>query len=409
MRERRRDVLSLMGAVVGAALLVAAIDKLTNSIDTTAFSWDLRYYIDMARRGLVSPLASPFAYRYLTPLLVRMISGIWHLPVEAGFGILARMAAVLQLVSVFLLAKWYSRSVAGAWVAMLATAFSFYQVKFLLFDTFRPDHLAYALLILQVYLGLRGKFWLLWLVTLVACQVREFNALPLVAWALVTLWEARQSFKSSGGRAAIVQSLIAALGLSVALLLPRLLIPVAEDFQFATLTRDGLLRSLLAPLILARDANFIYSLLAYALPLLMLASSMQLQALWIDTPGWDRRFLVTYSGLVLVLSFLGGTDFGRFATFLLPVLVLILARLAVGSGRYRVLGMLAAVFVFNRIWLPVPDASVDAYLDFYGAYGTRFNLASWVRIGELAALVVAGILIRRADGSGGSASAPLTG
>ena len=71
-------------------------------------------------------------------------------------------------------------------------------------------------------------------------------------------------------------------------MLPRLLIPVAEDFQFVSFTRDGLLRAVLAPLILARDANFIYSLLAYALPVLMLASPRQLRLVLSESRRWDR-------------------------------------------------------------------------------------------------------------------------
>ena len=63
-----------------------------------------------------------------------------------------------------------------------------------------------------------------------------------------------------GRRTAIWRSLISLVGLAVALLVPRLLIPIAEDFQFVSFTRDGLLRVALAPLILARDANYIYSI-----------------------------------------------------------------------------------------------------------------------------------------------------
>ena len=118
---------------------------------------------------------------------MRIISLGLQVPVEAGFGCVARAAAVTQLVSVFALARWYSRSNRGAWVAMLVTAFSLYQVKFLLFDTFRPDHLAYPLILLQVYLAMTGRFWPLWVVTLIGCQVREFNAIPLAAYVAASL------------------------------------------------------------------------------------------------------------------------------------------------------------------------------------------------------------------------------
>ena len=109
----------------------------------------------------------------------------------------ARVAAVTQLLSVFALARWHAHSFRGAWVAMLVTAFSLYHVKFLLFDTFRPDHLAYPLILLQIYLAMTGRFWPLWVVTLISCQIREFNALPLVAFSTASVWAVRARLNSA--------------------------------------------------------------------------------------------------------------------------------------------------------------------------------------------------------------------
>ena len=397
MTDRRRTALQFTGAVAVAALLVAVLDGLTNSLDIARFSWDFRYYIDMARRGLVSPLASPFAYRYLTPLFVRMISLGLQVPVEAVFGYVARAAAVTQLVSVFALARWYSHSNRGAWAAMLVTACSLYHVKFLLFDTFRPDHLAYPLILLQVYLAMTGRFWPLLMVTLIACQVREFNAIPLVAYVAASMLAMRQPEHHARRHEAIQQALIATFGLAFALALPRLLIPIAEDFQFVSVTRDGLLRAALAPLILARDANFLYSLVAYFLPVLMLASPRQVGLVLSEAHPWDRAFLGVYCALVLVFSFLGGTDFYRFSSYLIPITELLaIAKIADRSTLLQTLFVLAVVFVFNRIWLPFPSTDLDHYLDFYGASGTRFSLASMLRVGELALCLAAGFLMRRA-------------
>ncbi len=394
MTDRRRATLQFVGAVAAAAMLVVLLDRLTNSIDTTRFSWDFRYYIDMARRGLVPPLASPFAYRYLTPLLVRVISLGGSITVEAAFGLVARAAAATQLVGVFLLARWYSRSMRGAWLAMLVTALSLFHVKFLLFDTFRPDHLAYPLILLQVYLAMTGRFWPLWAVTLIGCQVREFNAIPLVAYVVANLLVPRQPGQRARPTEALQQALISLVGLAVALLLPRLLIPIAEDFQFANFTRDGLLRALLAPLIPARDANYIFSLVAYLLPVLMLAGLGQLRDFRARAGHWNRMFLGAYSVMVLIFSFLGGTDFYRFSTYLLPVMALAVAALADRCRLSHILVVLAAVCVFNRIWLPFPSTDLDHYLDFYGASGTRFNPTSALRVGELVSLLALGFILR---------------
>ena len=74
-------------------------------------------------------------------------------------------------------------------------------------------------------------------------------------------------------------------------MLPRLLIPVAEDFQFVSFSGTDCSGSALAPFILARDANFIYSLVAYALPVLMLASPRQLGLGLSEVLPWNRMFL----------------------------------------------------------------------------------------------------------------------
>ena len=132
MTERWRTALQLDAAQSLQRLLVAALDRLTNSIDTARFSWDFRYYIDMARRGLVPPLASPFAYRYLTPLLVRVISGRCRFQWRR---VLACWREWRRSRSWSASSFWRSGIPGpsrGAWVAMLATAFSPLPVKFLL-------------------------------------------------------------------------------------------------------------------------------------------------------------------------------------------------------------------------------------------------------------------------------------
>jgi hypothetical protein len=73
------------GAALLSALLVTALALATNSLDTTKFSWDFRYYIQMAQSPFTRPLASPFAYRYATSLLVYALSKVFSLSIEAGF------------------------------------------------------------------------------------------------------------------------------------------------------------------------------------------------------------------------------------------------------------------------------------------------------------------------------------
>jgi len=390
--ERRRQVVQ---AGIVALLLTAVIDLLTNSIDTDRFSWDFRYYADMAEHGLAWPLASPFAYRYLIPLLVRGLFLATGLRIEAGFTLIAHVGVFAQLLGVFLFTRWYTKSIRGAWVAMLVTAFSLFNVKFLLFDPFRPDALAYALILLEAYFALSGRFFPLLAVTIIGSQIREFTVVPLVAYLYASLRGSGTATDSAERRRVSIELIFSIGAVGAALALPRVLIPVVEDFQFAGLSRDGILRPLLAPFILARDANFIYSILAYLLPVLMLAGPRALMLKTGSMTRRDRHFLGAYTVVVVTLSFLGGVDFFRFSTYLMLPQIILVGLLAEGAPAARLAIMLASVLAFNRLWLPFPMSDQGAYLDFYGGYGTRFTEATIWRIAELIVLIMIGIFSRR--------------
>ena len=394
------------GAALLAVLLVAGLALTTNSLDTTRFSWDFRYYIRMAQSPFAPPLASPFAYRFATPLLVYALSKTFSLSVAAGFRALAYGAGVLQLLGVFLFTNRLTRSTKGAFVALLVTAFSLFNVKFLLFDVYRPDHLAYVLILLQTYFALDRRFWPLLLSTMLACQVREFNVVPLLAYLFAISGTQPEALAVSKRPAVVSEALISAVGLVAALALPRLLIPVAEDYQFASLTRDGLLRILLAPFVLPRDANFLYSVIAYLLPSLMIAGFAEISSALGSVSLPTRRYLLVYSALVLVLSFLGGTDFYRFSSYLFLPQALFVALVARKSQLWRVGIMLLATFLFNRLWLPFPMLDLSHYLDFYGGFGTRFGLPTVLRILECMAFIGVGALSRRMFSSTGPRSSP---
>jgi len=399
-RTLRQGLLSAAATLL-AILLVAALSRVTNSLDTTKFSWDFRYYIGMAQHPFSPPEASPFAYRYATPLLAWVVSNAAGLSTEAAFRTVAYVGAVLQLLGVFLFAWWLTDSAGGAYLALLVTAFSLFNVKFLLFDVYRPDHLAYAFILLQTYFALKKQYWPLLLTTVLAVQIREFNIAPLVAYLFV-LWRASPDADRPRPRQQLLrEAFVSTLALALALGLPRLLIPVAEDYQFASLTRDGVLRVLLAPLILPRDANFVYAAAAYLLPSLMLAGGVEAAAALSAMGTATRRYLLAYSTVVLVLSFLGGTDFYRFASFLFLPQAVFIALVAREARLIPVATMLAGVFIFNRLWLPFPMSDLGSYLDFYGGSGTHFDWASVLRIVELLAFIGIGILARRLSRSAG--------
>ncbi len=390
MKRVSNRALAALGAAVLSVALVVAIYLLTNSVDTSAFTSDFMYYIAMAKDGFSAPGASPFAYRYVTTLIVHLLIGGLGLSVEQGFRVVALAGAFLQLFGVFLFTNWFTNSIKGAYLALLVTAFSLYNVKFLFFDVYRPDHLAYALILLQTYLAFKRKFVPLLVVTLIASQVREFNLIPLIAY-LVAFWRGRD-------RSIVMREVgVSVVGIVAAVALPRILIPVAQNFQFADLSVDGILRVLIAPLVLSRDVNYLYTLVAYLLPLLMLARLSDINAVLRSLSAEARYFLATYVGLVLVFSFLGGTDFYRFATFLFMPQAILLGFLVPRTRTLDTAVMLAGVLIFNRIWMPFPSGSAQggSYVDLYGGYATRFNMSSVLRLLECAGFIALGAVVRR--------------
>lgn len=376
-------------AALLSIVLMLVLDALTNSIDIEKFQWDFQYYIALARDGFEArPLVSPFVYRYPTPLLVKGLASL-GLSIEGGFRLLAYLGAFLQLTGVFAFVHWFTRSRKAAWVTLLVTGLSLFHVKFLLFDVYRPDHFAYAFLLLTAWLAWQGRFVPLLLVTLAASQFREFTILPLIAYLCSFAWMNldRRTFR--------IQAALSALGLALALGLPRLLLPVSQDFQFVSLSVDGLLRGLLAIFILPRDINFLYSLFSYLLPLLMIASPSQVRAAFRSFSPESRRFLLIYTALTLLLSFFGGTDFPRFATFLFIPQILLIGTLSGQVPNRSLLLMLPSIALFNLLWLPIPLGSMEEYRDFYGGYHTQVTAVTLWRIAEMSLLILLGRLVGR--------------
>lgn len=378
----------LLWILLLAALTTLGLDFVTNAINTQGNAWDFLYYIALAKDGFqADPLASPFAYRYLTPFIVHGFS-LLGFSIERGFGIIAYFGAITQLTGIFFFVKWLGNSTKGAYLAMAVTALSLFNVKFLLFDIYRPDHLAYALILLQTYLAFNRKFLLLLVVTLIASQIREFNIIPLVAYLFMAV-------RSEERGLFIKQAAISTICLAPAILLPRLLIPVTENYQLVGLSGDALLTTVILPFIPSVDVNFIFSIFAYLLPLLFLADLKTIKAAFASLPENQRGYVVAYTVFVLVLSFFGGTDFNRFATFLFLPQIILIGLIAPAISSLQISLMLAVTFIFNRLWMQIPDWDVEKYRDFYGGFSLRLNMSMLNRIVELAVFWALGFGVRK--------------
>ncbi len=377
--------------IVLSSLTVICLDLLTNSINTTNNSWDFLYYIELAKDGFnADPLASPFAYRYLVPLLIHGMSVLGLTTIGQGFRYVAYFGAIAQLAGIFFFLIWLNHSRKGAYLAMAVTAFSLYNIKFLLFDVYRPDHLAYAIILLQTFLAFNRRFVLLLGVTLIASQIREYNIIPLIAYLFMIMHDKDR-------RLAKYKILISMIFLLPALVLPRILIPVTENYQIIGLSRDGLVNLLLLPFIPTISANFIFSILAYLIPLLFVADLRSILTMYLNLPKYQEHYLAGYTFLVILLSYYGGTDFFRFATFLFLPQIIMISKFAVKIRPIQIVFMFIFTFVFNRIWMHFPDWDVEKYRDFYGGFSTRLNQYTLYRIMECAFILAVGYALRKSE------------
>lgn len=369
-------------------LLIIIIDLLTNTINTTQNQWDFTYYIALAKDGFnAEPLASPFAYRFFTPGLVHLLS-LTGLSIENGFLVIAYFGAIAQLMGIFYFVQWLTKSNRGAWIALFVTAFSMFNIKFLVFDPFRPDHLAYALILLQTYFAFERRFLPLLILTIIGSTIREFTLVPLAAYLFMVAQDSKMR------TLAAKQGLIAAILVLPAVFLPRYLIPVTENFQLIGLSTEGLLNAIALFFIPSFPVNFIFSIIAYFLPLFLLANLTDVRTAFQQLPNSRRSYLIGYSVLVLILSFFGGTDFNRFATFLfLPQIILIGLLDQVSNTKLAL--TFFCLFIFNRLWMHIPDWDVQTYRDFFGGFALQLNLQTAYRYAELFLFIAIGVFMNR--------------
>ncbi|MGH7331705.1 MAG: hypothetical protein ACREKS_02950 [Candidatus Rokuibacteriota bacterium] len=381
--RERSPLLPLWPAgLVGAVLIVGILRIITPEYDVRPYKWDSFYYFDMAARGLSGndQLRAPFAYRVVTPWLARQLAGALRLPLEEGFRILAYVGGVAQLVLALQLARSVSRSRWAAMVTALVVALSLFNVRFLLFDPYRPDVLGYPLFLGAALALVRGRLAACYLVAAGGLFVREFMIVPLLA-LLDHVWRTpRENRVVPIG----VWAWLVGLAVVAGLWLPRQMIPVAPSLTDPTHS-DSLRTLLLSPFSFWRDVNMAYAAAAYLLPTLALANAKRLGAAWRALAPY-RRLLLVYTALVLILAMYGGTDLPRFMAYLVvPQTLLLAGMLGQGIHRLEVSVALVLTAMFNRVFVvSLPsEPSVEFLLDFYSGYADRVNLVTMWRAGEL--------------------------
>jgi len=392
-RERSPNLPLWPAVLVAAVLIVGILRTITPEYDVRPYKWDSFYYFDMAARSISGndQLRAPFAYRVVTPWLARQLAGVLRLPLEEGFRILAYVGGVSQLVLAFLLARSVCRSPGAAMVAALVVALSLFNVRFLLFDPYRPDVLGYPLFLGAALALVRGHLAACYLVAAGGLFVREFMIVPLLALLDHVLRTPREKRVLPLG----VWAWLAGLAVMAGLWLPRQMIPVALGVADPP-PAESLRTLLLSPLSFWRDVNMAYTAAAYFLPTLALVNARRLGAAWRELAPY-RRMILVYTILVLILAMYGGTDLPRFMAYLVvPQTLLLVGILGQGVHPLEVSLTLVLTAMFNRVFVVfLPSApSIEFFLDFYSGYADRVNVATMFRGGELIGYLLLVRLVR---------------
>jgi hypothetical protein len=435
---------------------VFALDLFTNSLNIYRYVWDHYHYIDMAQNGIVGneALVGPYAYRPAVPLLARFIAHFTERSVTAGFRIVTYGGLISQLVLVFVLARQFTRKGWVAWTIVLVIAFSTYNVKFLLFDIYRPDSLAFTLILIGMLAfvqrqrlvgttpsgesrkdadvgaqraaplhtieqtahsdvgattaqtsnaaqqspplhsitrgtGAEVPYELIILLTsVVGLFVREFCAIPAALLSFRLLLEFIRTRRP--------QPLIKAVGIVGIVFLvywaPQKLIIVGRTDQLLNSDLSNLWNIVSN---ITRNFNILLGAAIYLLPLLALLTRERARRLWARL-GDYRVDMALYMLIVAGLALVGGSDIDRFVVYLLVPLILALALLLDESIHpLEVVYALIATALYNRILAPVPQQSLEEYLDFYIVWHDRTSPVMWLRAGELLLWLAGALALRR--------------
>jgi hypothetical protein len=366
-----------------STVVVILIDILTNGI-TEKLLFDSNIYIGIAEHGFAPELRiSPFIYRYAAPLLTRITHPFTGLSIHKSFKVITYMGAIGELLGVFLVVQHLTKSEKSAYVGMLSVAFSLYNIKYPLYDVYRPDILAYPIILISTWLAFKDYFLPLLLTTMIGLQFREFTIAPLLAY-LAT--------KSHGERSkTLIRNVVISItGLFVAIGMPRLLIPVIEHAEAVQLSPKAIGQVIQLLSLGARNINIIYIVFAYFLPFLILYRGPQLRNALEEISIEQIRYLVYYSVAVFLLLVIGGTDLDRFATYFFLPLAVFTGLLAKNQSFIKILLVLTLQFILNRIWLPFPVWDFDLIINFYSGWSNVLNTASLWRFAELITLAVVG-------------------
>jgi hypothetical protein len=363
----------LIAAVI-AVSLVLFISARTNTMPPMS---DGRYYVDMAKNGILenSNLVAPYAYRPGMPFIVQLVTKTMGYTVDEGFRRVGMFMGVAFLLSVFALARSRQASLTQAISIMVIMGLSFQHIKFPLFFYSLVDIAAYPLIMLAFLFLIKKQYVWSALISLVGLLFKEFLAIPWILLIITLFFEYK---RDRSKKSILLAGVVALLGMII-ILIPRIFISVERSAQsIDPINNIASLQYIInAPLSGERTFNIVFSVLSYWIPSLILLNPDRLKSVVIGLKN-DALFVLSsiFIAFNMLLVLYGGTNLILFVSYMAPVQVVVLAYLfKFGVKTWEIVYMFFALIVFNKILLRIPplNKNFDAYIDFYGGFSTRVN------------------------------------
>lgn len=387
--ESGRNGLELLLVLAGAALFVLALGAVTGEMYP---KWDGINYAKLAQKSFDAKLRAPFVYRLAVPFLARGISSLTEWDLLISFRLLVQVSTVLVLTLAYGAARRWGGDRSSAAFLSLCLGLTFHHVRFPLFFTTMVDVEAYPLILLSMFWIWEGHPLRAGWLGAIGLLFKEFLLLPLVVALVAAAAEAR---RARSWRAALGLVPVVSVG-AAAFLLPRLLIEVRRSFQEIdptdATTWSGLWELPTDPV---RLLTMLVAYLGYFLPVLLLLTRPRLASLRAALAPY-RLTLGLYLVLHLLLVVYGGRNVAVFVSYSLPVLVLLLIVLLRDGApsRFELAYVLAALVVYNRLFVAIPDPNVDEEA-YYVFLKFGYPAAMGWRLLELVGWIAGAILVRR--------------
>ncbi|MFC1960129.1 hypothetical protein ACFLYO_05425 [Chloroflexota bacterium] len=391
-------------ALLVAVLWWAVIDLLTNQVGRLT---DPAFYVDMAENGFEGRNVAPYIHRWIMPFLARFMHDAFGISLYDGFKIPAVIGTISQLWLVYALVRYLGGKMRTAYLIMTVTAFSMYHVKFLMHDVYRPDNLAYALLISGTWAILAKKRGVALLVVCAGVLLREFLLILAGLLLLQAVWDVVQAGWAvaqtrSSWRGLLLNVLwvgVILAAVAAVVLIPRKLVPASHDISLLRMDSLGAFRASLVWVLREqanRVPNMIFIIVVYLLPTLLLVTGRRLQRAWPMLKPY-AAFLIWYTLGFLFLYVYGGGDFGRFGTYLLIPQIIILTALLETTAipALEIIYMLGATAAFNHIFVPLPSEPVILNDDFFGgSHDMTFTPPMLRRWRDFFLVLAGGVIVR---------------